>query len=175
MNARPTGLFTFILATLLIGLISLNGCSQQTIESAREDAARNAEIEQREAQRVERKARPHLKKAEMSARVTAALTANEKLPKTIRVDADENGVRIRNILGRHEVPWSAVRAVRFDRNSAWASLLLTNDDELAILAVQAGDRMRAVRAVEGLRALLAHAQAIQAANEPAKPPLLYDD
>jgi hypothetical protein len=88
-----------------------------------------------------------------------------------RVDADADGVRVRNILGRHQVPWSAVRAVRFDRNSAWASLLLTNDDELALLAVQAGDRMRAVDAVEGLRALLAHARSL----EPAKPPLLYDD
>ena len=92
-----------------------------------------------------------------------------------RVDADEHGVRVLNILGRHELPWAAVKAVRFGRHSAWASLLLTNDDELAVLAVQAGDRMRAVRAVEGLRALLAHAQAVQKANEPAKPPLLYDD
>jgi hypothetical protein len=91
------------------------------------------------------------------------------------VDADVDGVRVRNILGRHELPWSAVKAVRFDRSSAWASLLLTNDDELAVLALQAGDRMRAVAAVEGLRALLAHAQAVQKANEPAKPPLLYDD
>ena len=88
-----------------------------------------------------------------------------------RVDADADGIRVRNILGRHELPWSAVKAVRFDRSSAWASLLLSNDDELALLAVQAGDRMRAVRAVEGLRALLAHAKSL----EPAKPPLLYDD
>ena len=88
-----------------------------------------------------------------------------------RVDADAGGVRVRNILGRHELPWSAVKAVRFDRNSAWASLLLNNDDERAVLAVQAGDRMRAVAAVEGMRALLAHARSL----EPAKPPLLYDD
>jgi hypothetical protein len=88
-----------------------------------------------------------------------------------RVDADADGIRVRNILGRHELPWSAVRAVRFDRSSAWASLLLSNDDELALLAVQAGDKMRAVDAVEGLRALLAYAKA----QEPARPPLLYDD
>jgi len=88
-----------------------------------------------------------------------------------RVDADTDGIRVRNILGRHELPWSAVKAVRFDRNSAWASLRLANDDELAVLAVQAGDRMRAVDAVEGLRALLAHARSL----EPAQPPLLYDD
>ena len=92
-----------------------------------------------------------------------------------RVDADADGVRVRNILGRHELPWSAVKAVRFDRNSAWASLLLSNDDELAVLALQAGDGMRTVAAVEGLRALLASAKAIEKANEPARPPLLYDD
>lgn len=88
-----------------------------------------------------------------------------------RVDADADGVRVRNVLGRHELPWSAVEAVRFDRNSSWASLLLANGDELSVLAVQAGDGMRAVRAVEGLRALHAHAKA----QEPARPPLLYDD
>lgn len=88
-----------------------------------------------------------------------------------RVDADADGVRVRNVLGRHELPWSAVEAVRFDRNSSWASLLLANGDELSVLAVQAGDGMRAVRAVEGLRALHARAKA----QEPARPPLLYDD
>ena len=88
-----------------------------------------------------------------------------------RVDADRDGIRVRNIVTRHELPWSVVRAVRFDHNSAWASLMLSNDDELALLAIQAGDKMHAVRAVEGLRALLAHAEA----QEPARPPLLYDD
>jgi hypothetical protein len=88
-----------------------------------------------------------------------------------RVDADITGVRIRNIATRHELPWQVVRAVRFDRKSAWASLLLTNDDEVTVLAVQAMDKERAVRAVEGLRALLAAARA----QEPAPPPLLHDD
>ena len=64
-----------------------------------------------------------------------------------RVDADTRGLRVRNVLGRHEVPWSTVRAVRFDPGAAWASVLLTNDDELALLAVQSVDRMHAVRAV----------------------------
>jgi hypothetical protein len=88
-----------------------------------------------------------------------------------RVDADANVVRIRNIAGRRELPWSVVRAVRFDRDSAWATLLLTNDDEVAVLAVQSFDKQRAVQAVEGLRALLAAARA----QEPAPPPLLHDD
>jgi len=86
-----------------------------------------------------------------------------------RVDADASGVRVRNIIGDRVLPWSTVRSVRFDRKSPWASLLLRNDDEVALFAVQAVDKERAVRAVEGLRALLAAAKA----QEPKLPPLLY--
>lgn len=75
-----------------------------------------------------------------------------------RVDADANGVRIRNVVINREVPWAQVRAVRFDTHSPWASLLLSNDDEVAIGAVQAADGERALVAVRGLRALLADHQ-----------------
>jgi hypothetical protein len=75
-----------------------------------------------------------------------------------RVDADADAVRVRNVAINHEVPWSAVRAVRFDEHSPWATLLLTNDDELAVSAVQAADGERALVAVRGLRALLADHQ-----------------
>jgi hypothetical protein len=88
-----------------------------------------------------------------------------------RVDADADGVRWRNVAISHALPWSAVRSVRFDRKSSWATLLLRNDDEVTLFAVQAVDKERAVAAVEGLRALLAAAHA----KEPARPPLLYDD
>jgi hypothetical protein len=88
-----------------------------------------------------------------------------------RVDADAAGVRIKNVVGGRTVPWSMVRAVAFDRKSPWATLLLTNDDEMALFAVQALDKERAVQATEGLRALLAAAKA----KEPARPPLLYDN
>ena len=88
-----------------------------------------------------------------------------------RVDADSDGIRWRNVAISHALPWGAVRAVRFDRKSPWATLLLRNDDEVTLLAVQAVDKERAVAAVEGLRALLAAAHA----KEPARPPLLYDD
>jgi Bacterial PH domain len=86
-----------------------------------------------------------------------------------RVDADASGVRVRNVVVQHEYPWQTVRAVRFDRKSAWASLLLENGDEVSLLAVQAVDKERAVAAVEGLRALRAAARA----NDPVPPPLLY--
>jgi hypothetical protein len=86
-----------------------------------------------------------------------------------RVDADATGIRWRNVVLQHELPWTAVRAVAFDRKSAWASLELRNGDEVALFAVQAVDKERAVQAVEGLRALLAAAKA----QEPTPPPLLY--
>jgi hypothetical protein len=88
-----------------------------------------------------------------------------------RVDADAEGIRFRNIALGHELPWTVVRAVAFERKSPWASLVLRNGDEVALLALQAVDKQRTLRAVEGLRDLLAAAQA----REPARPPLLYDD
>ncbi len=88
-----------------------------------------------------------------------------------RVDADADGVRVRNVVVHHELPWRAVRAVRFDRKSAWASLLLENGDEISLLAVQAVDKEHAVRAVESLRELRAAARA----DDPVPPPLLYDN
>lgn len=88
-----------------------------------------------------------------------------------RVDADLSGIRVRNILASHRLPWDMVRAVRFERSSAWATLLLSNGDELAVLALQAADGERAVRAVDGLRALVAATRP----PEPPRAPLLYED
>ena len=89
-----------------------------------------------------------------------------------RVDADAAGVRVRNVLGRHDLPWDVVRGVRFDRSASWASLELTNGDEVAVLAVQAADGESAAEAVEGLRALLAAHRA--AHPGPVTGPLLWD-
>jgi osmotically-inducible protein OsmY len=73
------------------------GCSQQTIESATHDTARNAQIVAREVNRAKKKAEPQLKQLEIGARVQAALKANENLPLSIRVDADPDamGVKLR--------------------------------------------------------------------------------
>lgn len=78
-----------------------------------------------------------------------------------RVEADSRGVRVRNVLGSYDVPWELVRAVRFDRNAAWASLELHDDELLPMLAVQAVDRELAVEGVRALRALhAAHGRAL---------------
>lgn len=70
-----------------------------------------------------------------------------------RVVADARGVRVRNVIGSHELPWEVVRGVRFDRGAPWASLELYDDDLLPMVALQAADKERAVEGVRALRRL----------------------
>lgn len=77
-----------------------------------------------------------------------------------RVVADEAHVKIRNVVGGYDLPWSVVRAVRFDRNSPWATLELTNDEQVSVHALQAADKDYAVDGVRALRAL--HSAAVSA-------------
>jgi len=70
-----------------------------------------------------------------------------------RVRADAAGVRIRNVVGGYDLPWSVVRAVRFDRHSPWASLDLYDDEQVPVHALQAADKEYAVDGVRKLRAL----------------------
>jgi hypothetical protein len=70
-----------------------------------------------------------------------------------RVIADAGHIRIRNVVGGYDLPWSVVRAVRFDRNSPWAQLELHDDEQVSIHALQAADKDYAVDGVRALRAL----------------------
>ena len=70
-----------------------------------------------------------------------------------RVSADADGIKIRNVIGAYDLPWSAVRAVRFDRHSPWAILDLYDDDQVSLHALQATDKEYAVDGVRTLRAL----------------------
>jgi hypothetical protein len=79
-----------------------------------------------------------------------------------QVVADLQGLHVANIFGSREVPWEVVREVAFRDGSPWAVLELADDDQLAVLAVQASDGPRAVAAVRGLRAL-------QAGTPPGRP------
>ena len=101
-------------AAIAAGIISLlmAGCSQQTIESAGKDVARNTEIVEREAKRAERKARPQIAKGQLGLRVTTALKANQKLPGSIRVDAGEDGVKLRGTVKTQEQKELAERVAR---------------------------------------------------------------
>ena len=70
-----------------------------------------------------------------------------------RVWADADGVRVRNVIGGYDLPWATVRAVRFDRNSPWATLELHDDETVSIHALQAADKEYALEGVRALRAL----------------------
>ncbi|BBH63520.1 hypothetical protein ACTI_02050 [Actinoplanes sp. OR16] len=70
-----------------------------------------------------------------------------------RVTADDKAVHVRNVIGGYDLPWEVVRAVRFDRNSAWAHLELHDDEQVAIHALQAVDKDYAVEGVRTLRGL----------------------
>jgi hypothetical protein len=70
-----------------------------------------------------------------------------------RVSADSEGIKVRNVVGGYELPWSVVRAVRFDRKSPWAILDLYDDDQVSLHALQAADKEYAVEGVRTLRRL----------------------
>lgn len=71
-----------------------------------------------------------------------------------RVEADADGIRVRNIVGEKMLPWGVVRAVRLVDGTPWATLDLHDDDTVSLLAVQSGDGESTVQAVLALRALL---------------------
>jgi hypothetical protein len=75
-----------------------------------------------------------------------------------RVEADGEHIKIQNVLGGYDLPWSVVRRIRFDRGNPWVSLELEDDDVVAVMAVQAADKDHAVAAVRALRALHTAAQ-----------------
>jgi len=74
------------------------------------------------------------------------------------LEADERELRIRNVVGRHVIPWSAVRTVLFRDNRPWAALELHDDEQVPLMAVQAADGERTVEVVRALRQLLARSR-----------------
>jgi hypothetical protein len=73
------------------------------------------------------------------------------------VEADADGIRVRNIVGGCQVPWQVVRGIRFERGESWATLVLADDEVIGVLAIQAVDREHAGTAIRRLRALHARA------------------
>ncbi|WP_425359137.1 PH domain-containing protein [Actinoalloteichus spitiensis] len=63
------------------------------------------------------------------------------------------GLEIRNILASRTVEWPLVRAVTFPEGVPWARVELPDDEYIAVMAVQAADRHRAVRAMREVRRL----------------------
>ena len=123
-----------VTVALLVAVV-MGGCSRQTIEGAAQDTARNAVVVEREAKRAERKLRPTvnklgreikpaLNKAGIGFRVKTALTASERLPKTIRVDADATGVRL---VGTVKTPEQKALAGRIARQTLGEGKTVRNE------------------------------------------------
>ena len=102
----------FPLAALVTAsLAALAGCSQQTLNSAQNDANHNAAVINQKAQEAEKQARPQLDKLGMQSRVTAALTA-ANLPTTVHVRADADGVYLRGNVKTAEDKFRAAQIAR---------------------------------------------------------------
>ncbi|GIH17303.1 PH domain-containing protein [Rugosimonospora africana] len=81
-----------------------------------------------------------------------------------RVEADAQGIRVRNLMGGYDLSWDLVRSIEFGRGAPWASLELQDDNVIAVMAVQAADKAYALGAVRALRSLLAAHQSAAAAT-----------
>ncbi len=93
---------------------ALSGCSQQTLNSAKQDTQRNIA-----------NAKPQIAKLELGSRVTAALAAANV--HGVRVDADTNGVSLH---GRVNSAAQGKRAVRIARDTLGPGKVVNNQLEI---------------------------------------------
>lgn len=61
------------------------------------------------------------------------------------------GVAVRNLFGYRLFPWSEVVDVSFHKGARWARLDLPDDEYVAVMAIQAVDKRRAVEAMDQVR------------------------
>lgn len=70
-----------------------------------------------------------------------------------RVRANEDGVQVVNIIGTRFYPWVLVYGLSFPKGSRMARLELPDFEYVPLWAIQAGDKERAIKAVEDFRVL----------------------
>ncbi len=71
-----------------------------------------------------------------------------------RLRVGPSGVAVRNLFGYKLFPWSQVLGVSFPPGARWARLDLPDDEYIAVMAIQAVDKGRAVESMERVRAVL---------------------
>jgi hypothetical protein len=71
-----------------------------------------------------------------------------------RVRAGKSGIAVRNALAYKVIPWSDVVDVSFPLGARWARVDLADDEYTPVMAIQAVDKDRAVRAMNDLRTLM---------------------
>lgn len=71
-----------------------------------------------------------------------------------RLRAGPSGVAVRNLFGYRLFPWDEVVGVSFHPGARWARLDLPDDEYIAVMAIQAVDKGRAVESMDRVRAVL---------------------
>ncbi len=106
----------FVAAPALLGLaLLLAGCSQQTLDSAKQDTQRNINS-----------AKPQLAKLELGSRVTTALQSADV--HGVRVDADTNGVSLHGTVNSAA---QKARAGRIARDTLGPDKTVRNDIQVS--------------------------------------------
>ena len=72
-----------------------------------------------------------------------------------RLRVGARGIAVRNALGYKLVDWDDVVGVSFPEGARWARVDLPDDEYIPVLAIQAVDKERAVKAMDDVRALVA--------------------
>ncbi|MUL84467.1 PH domain-containing protein [Mycobacterium sp. CBMA247] len=68
-----------------------------------------------------------------------------------RLRVGPSGVAVRNLVGFKVIPWAEVLGVSFPTGARWARLDLLDDEYIPVMAIQAIDKGRAVRAMDEVR------------------------
>ncbi|MGB3353324.1 MAG: PH domain-containing protein [Mycobacterium sp.] len=71
-----------------------------------------------------------------------------------RLRIGPSGVAVRNLFGYKLFPWSDVLGVSFHPGARWARLDLPDDEYIAVMAIQAVDKRRAVESMDQVRIVL---------------------
>lgn len=71
-----------------------------------------------------------------------------------RLRVGAQGVAVRNLFGYRLFPWHEVVGVSFHPGARWARLDLLDDEYVAVMAIQAVDKGRAVESMDRVRAAL---------------------
>lgn len=72
-----------------------------------------------------------------------------------RLRIGPSGIAVRNILGYRLIPWADVVGLSFPVGARWARIDLPDDEYVAVMAIQAIDKDRAVASMDRARELVA--------------------
>lgn len=71
-----------------------------------------------------------------------------------RLRVGPSGVAVRNLISFKVIPWSEALGVSFPVGARWARLNLPDDEYIPLMAIQAIDKDRAVKAMDEVRDLI---------------------